>query len=286
MGLAETRRSGALVNSARRPVACARAPLLRHSAAAPVRAPRRERRGAGEHAGRVRARDSRWASATSRWTATRPPTASSSSSTTRTWRARPTPRAPCASGASRSSSGSTRAIASRRTAGRRSRSAAAACASRGSSRSSRRFPEARINLEVKQDEPPIAEEVVRAVRRAGAERRVLLAAEDEAVLAKLRALDPGTALGSSLAGRGRVRARGRGGSAREPPRRAVTRCRFRPTRSASRWSRRSSWPPPDTTACSSTCGRSTSRPRCGGSSRWACDGVMSDFPARLIAAAR
>jgi len=61
------------------------------------------------------------------------------------------------------------------------------------------FPDARINLEVKQDEPPIAEAVVRAVRRAGAERRVLLAAEDEAVLAKLRALDPGTALGSSLA---------------------------------------------------------------------------------------
>jgi glycerophosphoryl diester phosphodiesterase len=60
------------------------------------------------------------------------------------------------------------------------------------------FPEARLNLEVKQDEPPIAEEVVRAVRRAGAERRVLLAAEEEPVLAKLRALDPGTALGSSL----------------------------------------------------------------------------------------
>lgn len=60
------------------------------------------------------------------------------------------------------------------------------------------FPDARVNLEVKQDDPPIAEEVVRAVRRAGAERRVLLAAEDEAVLAKLRALDPGTALGSSL----------------------------------------------------------------------------------------
>jgi glycerophosphoryl diester phosphodiesterase len=60
------------------------------------------------------------------------------------------------------------------------------------------FPEVRINLEVKQDDPPIAEEVVRAVRRAGAERRVLLAAEAEAVLAKLRALDPGTALGSSL----------------------------------------------------------------------------------------
>ena len=61
------------------------------------------------------------------------------------------------------------------------------------------FPEARVNLEVKQDDPPIAEEVVRIVRRARAERRVLLAAEDEAVLAKLRALDPGTALGSSLA---------------------------------------------------------------------------------------
>ncbi|MFI5316222.1 MAG: glycerophosphodiester phosphodiesterase [Myxococcota bacterium] len=61
------------------------------------------------------------------------------------------------------------------------------------------YPAARLNLEVKQAEPPIAAEVVRAVRRAGAERRVLLAAEDEAILAALRALDPGTALGSSLA---------------------------------------------------------------------------------------
>jgi glycerophosphoryl diester phosphodiesterase len=60
------------------------------------------------------------------------------------------------------------------------------------------FPEARVNLEVKQADPPIAEEVVRLVRRARAEARVLLAAEDEAVLAQLRALDPGTALGSSL----------------------------------------------------------------------------------------
>src|SRR5262245_63562759 len=34
------------------------------------------------------------------------------------------------------------------------------------------FPEARVNLEVKQEDPPIAEEVVRAVRRAGAEHRV------------------------------------------------------------------------------------------------------------------
>ena len=62
----------------------------------------------------------------------------------------------------------------------------------------RAFPEARINLEVKQAEPPIAEEVVRVIRRERAERRLLLAAEDEAILAKLRALDPGTALGSSL----------------------------------------------------------------------------------------
>lgn len=60
------------------------------------------------------------------------------------------------------------------------------------------FPGALINLEVKQADPPIAEEVVRIVRRARAERRLLLAAEDDAVLAKLRALDAGTALGSSL----------------------------------------------------------------------------------------
>jgi glycerophosphoryl diester phosphodiesterase len=59
------------------------------------------------------------------------------------------------------------------------------------------FPDARINLEVKQAEPPIAEEVVRLVRRARAEKRTLLAAEHEPVLAKLRALDPGTAIGSS-----------------------------------------------------------------------------------------
>jgi glycerophosphoryl diester phosphodiesterase len=59
------------------------------------------------------------------------------------------------------------------------------------------FPEAHVNLEVKQAEPPIAEEVVRLVRRHGAERRVLLAAEHEPVLAKLRALDAGAALGSS-----------------------------------------------------------------------------------------
>lgn len=61
------------------------------------------------------------------------------------------------------------------------------------------YPEAHINLEVKQADPPIAEEVVRLVRRARAERRLLLAGADEPVLARLRALDPGTALGSSTA---------------------------------------------------------------------------------------
>jgi glycerophosphoryl diester phosphodiesterase len=61
------------------------------------------------------------------------------------------------------------------------------------------YSSVRLNLEVKQAEPAIAEEVVRAIQRAGAQRRVLLAAEEEAILAELRALDPGTALGSSLA---------------------------------------------------------------------------------------
>jgi glycerophosphoryl diester phosphodiesterase len=114
---------------------------------------------------------------------------------TPTWRARPIPRDPCASGASPSSNGSTRPPLHPDGGGDfpfRGRGGAPPCLLAG-------FPEARINLAVKQDEPPIAEEVVRAVRRAGAERRVLLAAEDEAVLAKLRALDPGTAFGSSLA---------------------------------------------------------------------------------------
>jgi glycerophosphoryl diester phosphodiesterase len=63
----------------------------------------------------------------------------------------------------------------------------------------RAFPTARVNLEVKQAEPPIAEEVVRLVRRERAEHRLLLAAEEEPILAKLRALSPATALGSSLA---------------------------------------------------------------------------------------
>ncbi|MCP4005359.1 MAG: glycerophosphodiester phosphodiesterase [bacterium] len=61
------------------------------------------------------------------------------------------------------------------------------------------FPEARINLEIKQEEPEIAEEVVRLLVRAGALDRTLLAAEEESIMERLRKLDPGTALGSSLA---------------------------------------------------------------------------------------
>lgn len=61
------------------------------------------------------------------------------------------------------------------------------------------FPQARVNLEIKQAEPAIAAEVVRIVRRARAQDRVLLAAEDDTLLDTIRALDAGTALGSSLA---------------------------------------------------------------------------------------
>jgi glycerophosphoryl diester phosphodiesterase len=59
------------------------------------------------------------------------------------------------------------------------------------------FPGTRLNLEVKQAEPPIAAEVVRLVRRANASGRILLASAEEPILAEIVALDPGTALGSS-----------------------------------------------------------------------------------------
>jgi glycerophosphoryl diester phosphodiesterase len=59
------------------------------------------------------------------------------------------------------------------------------------------FPTAHVNLEVKAADTAVAAEVVSRVRRAAAERRTLLAAEHGAVLDLLRALDPGTALGSS-----------------------------------------------------------------------------------------
>lgn len=59
------------------------------------------------------------------------------------------------------------------------------------------FPEANINLEIKQADPPITEEVVRIIERAQATSRVLLAAEQDAVMADIRRLDPGTAFGFS-----------------------------------------------------------------------------------------
>ena len=59
------------------------------------------------------------------------------------------------------------------------------------------FPEAHVNLEIKQADPPIAEEVVRILRRARATERVLLAAEQDEVMADIHRIDPGTAIGSS-----------------------------------------------------------------------------------------
>jgi glycerophosphoryl diester phosphodiesterase len=63
----------------------------------------------------------------------------------------------------------------------------------------RALPDARINLEVKQADPPIAGVVLEVIRRAKAEERVLLAADEPEILASIRALRPATALGSSRA---------------------------------------------------------------------------------------
>jgi glycerophosphoryl diester phosphodiesterase len=60
------------------------------------------------------------------------------------------------------------------------------------------FPGAHLNLEVKQAGPAVAEQVVRMIQRANAQGRVLLAAAEEEILARIAALDPGTALGSSI----------------------------------------------------------------------------------------
>lgn len=50
----------------------------------------------------------------------------------------------------------------------------------------REFPEALVNIEIKQDDPPVEEAVLAAVRRAGSEERVLLASEKDAVLRRMR----------------------------------------------------------------------------------------------------
>ncbi len=60
------------------------------------------------------------------------------------------------------------------------------------------FPSAHLNLEIKQAEPAILDEVIAIVRRARATDRFLLAAGDDALMARLRERDPGTAIGSSI----------------------------------------------------------------------------------------
>lgn len=49
-----------------------------------------------------------------------------------------------------------------------------------------RFPHARLNIEVKQEEPAIVDEVVRLIDAAGHADRVLLAAEHDAIMATIR----------------------------------------------------------------------------------------------------
>jgi glycerophosphoryl diester phosphodiesterase len=60
------------------------------------------------------------------------------------------------------------------------------------------LPDARVNLEIKQADPPIAERVLQVIREARAEDRVLLTAEDATLLDAVRALGPRTAIGSSV----------------------------------------------------------------------------------------
>ena len=59
------------------------------------------------------------------------------------------------------------------------------------------FGAARFNLDIKAHDHEVVEGVVRLVRRAGAERRILLTSEDDGVIDHLVQLDPGTALGCS-----------------------------------------------------------------------------------------
>jgi glycerophosphoryl diester phosphodiesterase len=48
------------------------------------------------------------------------------------------------------------------------------------------WPHAACNIEIKQAEPPIAEDVIRLIRRLHAEHRVLLAAEHDSIMAEVR----------------------------------------------------------------------------------------------------
>jgi glycerophosphoryl diester phosphodiesterase len=61
------------------------------------------------------------------------------------------------------------------------------------------FPAARFNVEIKSSDPGIIAEVLRLVRAARASERVLLTCAEDSGAAALHALSPDTALGSSLA---------------------------------------------------------------------------------------
>jgi len=55
------------------------------------------------------------------------------------------------------------------------------------------FPTLHFTIEIKQTDPPIADRVIAVVRSCGREEQVLLASEYDAVLARVRALAPGIA---------------------------------------------------------------------------------------------
>jgi glycerophosphoryl diester phosphodiesterase len=61
------------------------------------------------------------------------------------------------------------------------------------------LPAARVNLEIKGGEPSLVDAVVDEIRRCEASKRVLLTAAEDAVMSRIHARDPDTALGSSIA---------------------------------------------------------------------------------------
>lgn len=62
-----------------------------------------------------------------------------------------------------------------------------------------RFPQTRFNIEIKAGSRSVVEDVIQIVERAGANERVLLAAADDQVMAHIHAASPRTAIGSSRA---------------------------------------------------------------------------------------
>jgi glycerophosphoryl diester phosphodiesterase len=60
-----------------------------------------------------------------------------------------------------------------------------------------RFPEARVNIEIKQESPHIEEEVLEVVKKTRSEDRVLLASEKDAVLQRMRPICGGIPTGMS-----------------------------------------------------------------------------------------